>query len=141
MGEGFKADSEKLGPKLGEVRASGPTGLQRRVEAARALERARVEAERVHGTPEDVVKAGARVIEAAIDKVEAAQGMQRGGSGPAPASTAPEVEPLAVGGRRRHAGPGESPGAKRPRGRPMKEGPVSRATAFRRRKREAMKPA
>lgn len=143
VGEGFKADSEKLGPKLGEVRASGPTGLQRRIEAARELQRARVEAERVQrvGTPEDVVRAGARVIEAAIDKVEAAQGMQRGGSGPAPASTAPEVEPLAVGGRRRHAGPGESPGAKRPRGRPMKEGPVSRATAFRRRKREAMKPA
>lgn len=126
VGEGFKADSEKLGPKLGEVRASGPTGLQRRVEAARALERARVEAERVGAvrafnawTPEDVVKAGARVIEAALDKVEA-------GPSPPPRSGEGAVSPCRP-----------SPLGKRGRGRPMKEGPVSRATAFRRRKREA----
>lgn len=150
VGEGFKADSDKLGPKLGEVRASGPTGLQRRVEAARALERARVEAERVGAvrafnawTPEDVVKAGARVIEAAIDKVELAdppatpgrQGRAKGGAGVDPHVAGEPVPPQAfieVAGTREAS----LAGAKRRRGRPRKEGPVSRATAFRRRKRE-----
>jgi hypothetical protein len=41
MGEGFKAHDGRLGPKLGASVAAGPTGLQRRVEAARARERAR----------------------------------------------------------------------------------------------------
>lgn len=40
----FKAHDPKAGPKLGQSQAAGPTGLERRIEAARAAQRAAVEA-------------------------------------------------------------------------------------------------
>ena len=43
ISDGFKAHRSEMGPKLGQALASGPTGLQRRVELARAAERAKVE--------------------------------------------------------------------------------------------------
>lgn len=43
ISDGFKAHGAGLGPKLGQALASGPTGLARRVELARAREREKVE--------------------------------------------------------------------------------------------------
>ena len=40
ISDGFKAHGAGLGPKLGQALASGVSGLQRRIEAARARERA-----------------------------------------------------------------------------------------------------
>lgn len=46
MADGFKAHGSGLGPKLAASQAAGMTGLQRRVEAARARDRAAVVARR-----------------------------------------------------------------------------------------------
>jgi hypothetical protein len=52
MADGFKAHGTGLGPKLAASQAAGMTGLQRRVEAARARDRAAVVARRGAVVPE-----------------------------------------------------------------------------------------
>ena len=118
MGEGFKAHGAGLGPKLGAGLAAGPTGLQRRVEAARSRERARELARRGQAaSPEAGLGYRAEM---------GRSGDEQGTSGET-AGVKPSAAP--------------STGKKRPRGRPKVEGlrpwefeGVSRRTWERRRK-------
>lgn len=56
MGDNFKAHRADLGDKLGQLQALGPSGLARRIEEARAAERARVVAQREVGAVVERVK-------------------------------------------------------------------------------------
>jgi hypothetical protein len=131
MGEGgFKAHDARLGPKLGQSLASGPTGLERRIAAARDREREAVEARRAaarafNGMPsEAVIEAGGVLLmqDRHLEAIKAAEAARAGGE---QGTKGPAAEVKPKGGRpRKHEG------------EPWKAAGVSRAQWYRARKRE-----
>ena len=82
-GIGFGAHDVRHGPKLGQSLASGPTGLQRRLELAREREREKVAGLRGVGAARD---AKAAVVECKLPErkeAEAGPGPDLGGTKPA----------------------------------------------------------
>ena len=152
---GFKAHGAGLGPKLGQALASGPTGLQRRVELARAREREKVEARRGPSGEASVVLAmvGIAALAESVGSGEQS-GAERGtggdlgrieaGAGEFVDSVLPKAAPAVraeVAGKVARAVRVRKSGPKggRPReieGEPWVEAGVSRRTWERRRKKE-----
>lgn len=127
---GFKAHDARHGPKLGASLASGPTGLQRRLEAARERERSEELARRLRAG-EAVALASLEVPGGPVERSAAARGGLRERSG------AEQGTGENVGGVKPVLRPSTGKRGGRPReveGEPWKAAGVSRRTWERRRK-------